>query len=99
MSNPNESLELPVSTVPQTSHVAVTPTFADQLRYRGKAVATAIGGILEAAAIAVISDPSTEKAIEQVVPQPYQVLAALVFGAIVTAVVHQVKVVPLPGRQ
>lgn len=77
--------------------VKIPATFIDQLKYRAKAVAAAVGAVLFTAGIGLVSDPSTEKAIEAVVPAQWQPVVALVFGAIVTAVVHQVKNTPLPG--
>lgn len=68
-----------------------------QLKYRSKAVITAVGAILGTAVVAVILDPTTEHAIVQVVPAQYQVLATLVFGAIVTAIVHRVPLGEKPA--
>jgi predicted transcriptional regulator len=65
-------------------------TFKEQLLYRAKAIITACGAIIGTALVAVIVDPTTEHAIVAVIPAQFQVLAALVFGAIVTALVHRV---------
>jgi hypothetical protein len=65
-------------------------SFTDLLAQKAKAVATACGAILQTALLAVIADPSTEAAIVKIIPLHYQVVASLILGAIITAVVHQV---------
>jgi hypothetical protein len=62
-----------------------------QLKYRSKAVVVAVTAILSAAAVAALQDPKIQAAVLHLVPAQYQPFAVLVLGAIVTAVVHQVR--------
>lgn len=65
-------------------------TLKEQILYRAKAVAAACGAVLQTAVLALIVDPATEHEIVKVIPAPYQVLASLLLGAIITGVVHKV---------
>jgi hypothetical protein len=62
-----------------------------QLKYRSKAVVVAVAAILSAAAVAALQDPTIQSTVVHLVPAQYQPIAVLIIGAIVTAVVHQVR--------
>lgn len=66
-------------------------TLLAQLKYRSKAVVVAVVTILSAAGVAALQDPKIQDAVLHLVPAQYQPVAVLILGAIVTAVVHQVR--------
>lgn len=68
-----------------------------QIKYRSKAVIAGIGALLATAAVAFLTDPGTEKAILSVIPAQYLPLATLLVGAILTGILHQVRLGAKPA--